>query len=112
MNRTLAFALAVSGLALSATAASAQAGGSYLATCTNVYQRGSILSAECETPNGYMRPTRIDLNGCRGGDIANANGRLVCSRRRAAPPPDYYGGRPQYQPQYQQPHYDPYRPRW
>ena len=103
MKRSLVFAAALSGLALTASGASAQVGGSYLATCTNVYQRGPVLSAECETANGWMRPSRIDISGCRG-DIANINGRLACvSRRRAGPPPGYYDGGPQY---------DPYRPRW
>lgn len=100
-------AAAAAVLSLSGTAAVAQVRGSYLATCWDVYQNGPVLSAVCETANGRARQTQLDLRNCRGGDVANINGRLACAGRRAPPPPQYWGEpRPHYQP------YNPYQPRW
>ncbi len=79
------FIAMVAALGLSATAASAQVGGSFRATCDEVRQRGPFLSAVCETPGGRLRQSSIDLRQCGGGDIANINGRLACGgggRRR------------------------------
>lgn len=95
MKTIIAMAAAVAALGLSATAASAQVGGSYRATCDDVRQRGPILSAVCATPSGRARQSSLDLRECGGGDVANVNGRLACGggggRRRGGY--DEYGER-------------------
>jgi hypothetical protein len=53
-------------------------GGSYQQSCTGAQTRGSMLSATCPAPNGARITSTIDLSACRGGDIANVNGRLEC----------------------------------
>ncbi len=62
------------------TTASAQAipSGSYQQSCQNVRMRGTLLVASCNGPSGLVR-TSIDPRTCRGGDIANSNGQLVCN---------------------------------
>lgn len=62
--------------------AAAQTRGSYLGSCENIRQRGAILEAQCEDRYGGLRFSRIDLRDCGRGDIANRNGRLVCSGAR------------------------------
>jgi len=79
MKAAITFAVVATAIGLSATAASAQARGSYRATCDEIRQRGPVLEAVCETANGRLRQTAIDLRECRGGDIVNLNGRLACS---------------------------------
>jgi CVNH domain len=53
-------------------------GGSYQSSCTNVQMSGSTLSATCTSPNGGSITSSINASRCRGMDIANLNGRLVC----------------------------------
>jgi hypothetical protein len=114
MKRLVVSAASAVLLALSASAASAQAGGSYLATCYDVRQNGPILSAMCDDGSGRVRPTRIDIRQCGRGDIANAGGRLVCSRPRYRPEPRYYDGRPRAfdSPDYYQPRQPRYYDRY
>jgi hypothetical protein len=52
--------------------------GSYQSSCTNVYMNGSTLTASCTAPNGQRITSSINPAQCRGGDIANVNGRLAC----------------------------------
>ena len=52
--------------------------GSYQSSCTNVYMNGPNLTASCTAPNGQRITTSINAAQCRGGDIANVNGRLAC----------------------------------
>jgi hypothetical protein len=53
-------------------------GGSYQSSCTNIQRNGSTLTATCTAPNGSNVTTSINTAQCRGGDIANVNGRLAC----------------------------------
>ena len=55
------------------------ANGSYLQSCQNVQRNGSMITATCPSANGSMITTSIDARSCNGGDVANRNGRLVCS---------------------------------
>ncbi|HEY6234086.1 MAG TPA: CVNH domain-containing protein [Candidatus Elarobacter sp.] len=52
--------------------------GSYQSSCTNVQMSGGTLTATCTAPNGSNVTTSINPAQCRGGDIANVNGRLAC----------------------------------
>ena len=52
--------------------------GSYQSSCTNVRMNGPNLTASCTAPNGQYITTTINAAQCRGGDIANVNGRLAC----------------------------------
>jgi len=52
--------------------------GSYQSSCTNVYMNGPNLTASCTAPNGQRITSSINAAQCRGGDIANVNGRLAC----------------------------------
>jgi CVNH domain len=52
--------------------------GSYQSSCTNVYMNGPTLTASCTAPNGQRITSSINPAQCRGGDIANVNGRLAC----------------------------------
>jgi len=52
--------------------------GSYQSSCTNVYMNGQTLTASCTSPNGQRITSSINAAQCRGGDIANVNGRLAC----------------------------------
>ena len=52
--------------------------GSYQSSCTNVYMNGPNLTASCTSPNGQRITSSINAAQCRGGDIANVNGRLAC----------------------------------
>ena len=54
------------------------AAGSYQSSCTNVQMNGSMLTATCTSPNGSNITSSINAARCRGGDIANVNGRLAC----------------------------------
>jgi CVNH domain len=53
------------------------AGGSYRQSCTNAYMRNGLLYATCPG-RGTTMTTSIDPRSCRGGDIANVDGRLQC----------------------------------
>ena len=52
--------------------------GSYQSSCTNVQMSGGTLTATCTSPNGSNITSSINPAQCRGGDIANVNGRLAC----------------------------------
>jgi hypothetical protein len=53
--------------------------GSYIATCKDVKQQGSTLSATCNDGKDHWRNTFLrDANKCNG-DIANQNGTLRCT---------------------------------
>ncbi len=52
--------------------------GSYQSSCTNVQMNGGTLTATCTSPNGSNITSSINPAQCRGGDIANVNGRLAC----------------------------------
>jgi hypothetical protein len=54
------------------------ASGSYQQSCRNVQMQGGLLTATCPSGNGNMITTSIDASQCRGADIANRNGRLIC----------------------------------
>ena len=77
MRYTHLLAIVISVLPM-APAAVAQVDGSYLDTCRRVHQRGPVLHALCRTRDGDWTETTLDLRACRGGDIANRNGRLIC----------------------------------
>jgi CVNH domain len=83
MNRFLLSSLVGASLAAASLAAPADAqyapSGSYQQSCTNIRVRGNELSASCTSPNGSRMRSTIALNSCRGGDIANSNGQLVCN---------------------------------
>lgn len=83
MNRFLLSSLVGASLAAASLAAPADAqyapSGSYQQSCTNIRVRGNELSASCTSPNGSRVRSMIALNSCRGGDIANSNGQLVCN---------------------------------
>ena len=81
MRRVLLTAMLATGLTgLAAGSAMAQAGGSYLRTCTDVEQRGPYLTANCRDVRGNYRPTQIDTRSC--GRFGNSNGRLICEGGR------------------------------
>ncbi|MEP9376289.1 CVNH domain-containing protein [Aquabacter sp. CN5-332] len=52
--------------------------GSYTATCQNANVDRGILNAVCRDRRGNWNATSINLNACRGRDIANFGGRLSC----------------------------------
>ena len=52
--------------------------GSYQSSCTNVRMGGGTLTATCTAPNGSQITSSINPAQCRGGDVANVNGRLGC----------------------------------
>jgi CVNH domain len=52
--------------------------GSYQSSCTNVQMSGGILTATCTAANGANVTSSINPARCRGGDVANVNGRLAC----------------------------------
>jgi hypothetical protein len=83
MNRILLSSLVGASLAAASLAAPASAqyapSGSYQQSCTNIRVRGDQLVARCTNANGAQVRTSIALNSCRGGDIANSNGQLVCN---------------------------------
>jgi len=53
--------------------------GSYQQSCSNAYMDGGVLTATCPSPNGARYTTQIVVRSCRGGGIANRNGRLACT---------------------------------
>lgn len=52
--------------------------GSYAESCRNVVVSGTRLIADCQTSEGYYVPTALDMRRCRGDDIWNEDGVLVC----------------------------------
>lgn len=58
--------------------ASAQVGGSYRQSCTNIEQDGPTLSADCKAPGGRRISSSIDVSRCRGQGVSNTYGRLTC----------------------------------
>jgi hypothetical protein len=52
--------------------------GSFEQSCRNIQTSGGILSAECADASGRIRRSSLNLDRCRG-DIANADGRLICN---------------------------------
>ncbi len=73
-----ALALSLAATAIAPALAQAVPSGSYQQSCQNIRMRGGLLTARCTGPNGLVR-TSIDPRTCRGGDIANNNGQLVCN---------------------------------
>ena len=59
--------------------------GPWSSSCRDPIVDGNVLRATCRDEGGTWRPTWIDLRQCRGGDIDNEDGLLVCI---AAPPPE------------------------
>ena len=54
--------------------------GSYLETCRNVEMHGDTLVADCQRRDGRWDRSGLDMDRCRGGDIANLDGQLACHR--------------------------------
>ena len=52
--------------------------GSYRQSCGGAVVMDGYLSASCYTRNGAAHGTRIRLDTCTRGDIANINGQLLC----------------------------------
>ena len=73
--------IGVSLAAASLAPASAQyaPSGSYQQSCTNIRVRGGELTARCTNGSGQRVRSSIAITSCRGGDIANSNGQLVCN---------------------------------
>jgi len=61
--------------------------GSYQRTCRGIDLNGNILRAQCPGPTGAPITSSIDVNSCRGRDIANDRGYLRCSRGAGPQPP-------------------------
>ena len=55
-------------------------GGSWRESCRFPNMRGPVLVAQCRTSYDRWVEARIDPNACRGGRLANDEGRLVCER--------------------------------
>jgi hypothetical protein len=53
-------------------------GGSWRESCRFPNMRGPLLVAQCRTSYDRWVDARIDPNNCRGGRLANDDGRLVC----------------------------------
>lgn len=56
--------------------------GSYLQSCSNVSVRGDNLSATCHDGGRGQRTSTLNISRCRGVDISNSNGLLVCGSQR------------------------------
>lgn len=54
--------------------------GSYKQSCGGAVVMDGILRASCLTRSGAASGTRIRLDSCPRGDIANINGQLLCVR--------------------------------
>lgn len=52
--------------------------GSWGMSCRDGSVQGDMLRAECRTVDGRWRTSQLDLDACRGGTVANADGYLVC----------------------------------
>jgi CVNH domain len=53
--------------------------GSYRMSCYNGNVSGNTLTATCMDTYNNRRGSSISINSCRNRDIANSNGRLVCT---------------------------------
>jgi hypothetical protein len=69
--------------------------GSYQRTCRGANLNGNLLSAQCPGPTGAPIMSSLDINGCRGRDIANDKGYLRCSSGGGGPRPPQPPPRPQ-----------------
>ena len=56
--------------------------GSYLSSCSDVSVRGDVLSATCRDSGRNTRASSLNISRCRGADISNSNGLLVCGSQR------------------------------
>lgn len=56
--------------------------GSYLSSCSDVSVRGDRLYASCRDSSRNQRASSLDISRCRGTDISNNNGLLVCGSQR------------------------------
>lgn len=54
--------------------------GSYFNSCRDHRVLDGVLSSTCTGRHGSRGRTRITIASCRGGDIANIDGRLTCVR--------------------------------
>lgn len=55
--------------------------GTYRNSCRSIsVDRGGTLKADCKTNSGSWRRSSIRLSQCKGQNIANLNGRLVCTK--------------------------------
>jgi len=82
MNRifgTLALGASLAAASLAPASAQVIPSGSYQQSCTNIHVNGDQLIARCTNPQGTRVRSSIALGSCRGGDIANSNGQLVCN---------------------------------
>lgn len=61
--------------------------GSYQATCRGISLNGNMLRAQCPGPTGAPISSSLDINGCRGRDIANDGGYLRCGGGGGGPRP-------------------------
>ncbi|HTW84336.1 MAG TPA: CVNH domain-containing protein [Candidatus Sulfotelmatobacter sp.] len=52
--------------------------GSYQQSCQNAHMENGLLVAMCNRAGGGLRRSQIDPRRCRGANIVNSNGRLVC----------------------------------
>jgi len=66
--------------------------GSYRLSCYGAPVNGASLSATCMDANNNRRASSINPGSCRGGDIANLNGRLSCARGNGAGSGSYAPG--------------------
>jgi hypothetical protein len=60
--------------------------GSYQQSCRGITLVGNILRAQCVNRRGAPVSSSLDINGCRGQDIYNDDGRLRCGRPGPRPP--------------------------
>lgn len=74
---TVAGALII-GLAPLPAAAQQTIPGSWGMSCRDGRIQGDDMTAECRTVSGNWRTSRLDLDKCAGGAVANADGYLVC----------------------------------
>ncbi|HLG86967.1 MAG TPA: CVNH domain-containing protein [Alphaproteobacteria bacterium] len=85
MDSTACGLLAGAALLILAVATPARAqgfpDGSYVETCRNMEMHGDTLVADCLRRDGQWARSGLDLDRCRGGDIANLDGQLACRRR-------------------------------
>jgi hypothetical protein len=78
----LAAALSLLATALSPVPAQAALAGSYQQSCTNSRVSGDTLTARCNLLRGGTARSSISISSCRGRDIANSNGHLICNKNR------------------------------
>jgi hypothetical protein len=52
--------------------------GSYLSSCRNIQQSGTIVNAQCTNAAGKYISTSINMRQCPGGPVGNNNGTLFC----------------------------------